>query len=32
MFAGIIAFAILGVVIYEIFDLAERRVSKGRSA
>ncbi|MBQ6452802.1 MAG: ABC transporter permease subunit [Coriobacteriales bacterium] len=28
MFAGIIALAILGVIIYEIFDICERRISR----
>ena len=32
MFAGIIAMALLGVVLYEIFDLAERRLTKWRRA
>lgn len=31
MFAGIIAFALMGVLIYEAFDVAERRLSKWRS-
>ncbi|MBR2522162.1 MAG: hypothetical protein IKE61_03445 [Coriobacteriales bacterium] len=30
MFAGIIALAILGVLIYEAFDLVERRVTRHR--
>jgi NitT/TauT family transport system permease protein len=30
MFAGIIVFAIMGVVIYEVFDLAERKFARGR--
>lgn len=29
MFAGIVAMAIMGVVLYEAFDLAERKLSKG---
>lgn len=31
MFAGIIAFAVMGVLIYEAFDMAERRFSTWRS-
>ncbi|WP_251212444.1 ABC transporter permease [Adlercreutzia murintestinalis] len=31
MFAGIIAFAVMGVLIYEAFDVAERRFSTWRS-
>ena len=30
MFAGIIAMAVLGVILYEIFDIAERRLTKWR--
>lgn len=32
MFAGIIAMAILGVILYEIFDIAERRLTRWRNA
>ena len=31
MFAGIIAMAVLGVVLYEVFDVAERRLTRWRS-
>lgn len=31
MFAGIIAFAVMGVLIYEAFDVAERRLNKWKS-
>jgi NitT/TauT family transport system permease protein len=30
MFAGIIVFAIMGVVIYEAFDIAEKKLARGR--
>lgn len=30
MFAGIIAMAVLGVILYEIFDIAERRLTRWR--
>ena len=32
MFAGIIAMAVLGVVLYELFDIAERRLTRWRMA
>ncbi|MDO4183472.1 MAG: ABC transporter permease [Coriobacteriia bacterium] len=32
MFAGIIAMAVLGVILYELFDLAERRLTRWRKA
>lgn len=32
MFAGIIALAILGVAVYEVFDIAERRLTRWRKA
>lgn len=31
MFAGIIALAVMGVVVYEVFDIAERRLTRWRS-
>ncbi len=30
MFAGIIAMAVLGVILYELFDVAERRLTRWR--
>ena len=30
MFAGIIVMAFLGVLLYELFDIAERRLAKWR--
>ncbi len=30
MFAGIIAMALLGVILYELFDVAERRLTRWR--
>lgn len=32
MFAGIIAMAVLGVVIYEVFEILEYRLTKWRRA
>ena len=32
MFAGIVAMAVMGIVLYELFDFAERRLTKWRAA
>jgi NitT/TauT family transport system permease protein len=32
MFAGIIAMGLLGVALYELFDFAERRLTRWRSS
>ena len=32
MFAGVIALALLGVIIYEAFDIAERRLTRWKRA